>query len=132
MSENPSTLFDCYLMADTPPQTDALRDWRAALPYSPSYLDRVAVYRRASPEPSHQRVSPRLWLVLPWTTQAVPEDYAGVAEIIWMYDMAAGERLPFGAWTAAGGAGVWLRGASVEEIAEWRQSCELRLWGAAE
>jgi len=130
MSENPSTLFDCYLIADTPPQPGALRDWRAALPYRPGYLDRVAIYRRASPEPGHERISPRLWLVLPWTTQAVPEDYAGVAEIIWMYDMAEGETPPFGAWAAAGGAGVWVRGAPAEQVAGWRQRCELRLWSS--
>jgi hypothetical protein len=97
----------------------------------------VAVYRRpslrrdsGSPEPSHQRVSLRLWLVLPWTAQAAPEDYAGVAEIIWVYDMAAGETPPFGAWAAAGGAGVWLRGVPTEQVAPWRQSCELRLWSS--
>jgi radical SAM superfamily enzyme YgiQ (UPF0313 family) len=130
ITQNPSTLFDCYLIAETPPQPGALRDWRAALPYWPGYLDRVAIYRRGSPEPSHQRVSPRLWLVLPWTAQAAPEDYAGVAEIIWAYDMGAGETPPFGAWAAAGGAGVWLRGVPAEQVAIWRQSCELRLWSS--
>ena len=44
ITENPSTLFDCYLLAETPPQPSTLRDWRAALPYAPGYLDRVAVY----------------------------------------------------------------------------------------
>jgi hypothetical protein len=130
ITENPSTLFDCYLLADTPPQPGALRDWRATLPYSPGYLDRVAVYRRRWPEPSHERVSPRLWLVLPWTAQAAPEEYAGVAEIIWVYDMAAGETPPLGAWAAAGGAGVWVRGATAEQLAGWRQSCDLRLWSS--
>ncbi|MEO7909416.1 MAG: cobalamin-dependent protein [Roseiflexaceae bacterium] len=128
ISENPSTLFDCYLIAETPPQPSTLRDWQAALPYSPGYLDRVAVYRRQSPKPDHQRVSPRLWLILPWTAQVAPEEYAGVAEIIWMYDMAEGEMPPFGAWAVAGGAGVWLRGVAAEQVSEWRQSCELRLW----
>ena len=89
----------------------------------------MAVYRSESPEPGHQRVSPRVWLVLPWAAQAAPEAYAGVAEIIWMYDMAAGETPPFGAWAAAGGAGVWVRGATADELAEWHQRCELRLWG---
>jgi hypothetical protein len=71
-----------------------------------------------------------LWLVLPWTAQAAPEDYAGVAEIIWRYDMAPDETPPFGAWMAAGGAGVWLHGVPAEQVAEWRQSCELRLWSS--
>ena len=88
----------------------------------------MAVYRRPSPAPGHERVSPRLWLVLPWTAQAVPKDYAGVAEIIWMYDMVEGEMPPFGAWAAAGGAGVWVRGALADQVAEWRERCELRLW----
>lgn len=130
ITENPSTLFNCYLIADPPPPLGVLRDWRAALPYSPGYLDRVAVYRRAAPEPGHERVSPRLWLVLPWTAQVEPEEYAGVAEIIWKYDLAAGETPPFGAWAAAGGAGVWLRGVQAEQVAAWRQSCELRLWSS--
>jgi radical SAM superfamily enzyme YgiQ (UPF0313 family) len=128
ITANPSTLFDCYLIVETPPEPGALRDWRAALPYSPGYLDRVAVYRCRSPEPGHQRVSPRLWLVLPWTAQVVPNDYAGVAGIIWMYDMAPGETPPFGAWAAAGGAGVWLHGMQAEQVAAWRQNSELRLW----
>jgi len=130
ITENPSTLFDCYLLAKTPPEPNVLRAWRAALRYAPGYLDRVAVYRRASPELGHERVSPRLWLVLPWTAQAAPGDYDGVAEIIWMYDMVAGETPPFGAWAAAGGAGVWLRGVPAEQVATWRQSCELRLWSS--
>jgi len=45
ISENPPTLFDCYLPAEMPPEPGALRDWRAALPYSPGYRDCVAVYR---------------------------------------------------------------------------------------
>ncbi len=130
ISENPSTLFDCYLIAETPPESDTLRDWRAALPYAPGYLDRVAIYRRLSPDLGHERVSPRLWLALPWTAQTLPEEYAGVAEIIWMYDMAEAEMPPFGAWAAAGGAGMWLRGAPAEQVAAWRQSCELRLWSS--
>jgi len=105
IADNPSTLFDCHLFADTPPEPGALRDWRAALPYQPGYLDRVAVYRRAAPEPGHERVSPRLWLVLPWIAQAAPEAYQGIAAIIWTYDMAVGEAPPFEAWAAAGGAG---------------------------
>jgi len=140
ITENPSTLFDCYLIADIPPQPGALRDWRAALPYSPGYLDRVAIYRRPTPEPGHERVSPRLWLVLAWTAQAVPEDYAGVAEIIWMYNMAPGELPPFSAWAAAGGAGVWLHflpnctsSYQLEVMAtvrQWEQETGRRVWGA--
>jgi radical SAM superfamily enzyme YgiQ (UPF0313 family) len=147
ITENPSTLFDCYLVADTPPPPDALRDWRAALPYSPGYLDRVAVYRRpslrrnsVSLDPSHERVSPRLWLVLPWTAQAVPEDYAGVAEIIWRFELAEDDPVPFSAWYGAGGAGVWLHflpnstsSYQIEVMAavrQWERETGRRVWGA--
>jgi hypothetical protein len=125
---NPSTLFDCYLVTEAPPEPGELRAWRAALPYQPGYLDRVAVYRRTRPEPDHERVSPRLWLVLPWTAQADPLTYDGVAQVIWTYDMAAGEEPPFRAWEAAGGAGVWVRGRLAEELAHWQALTGQRLW----
>jgi radical SAM superfamily enzyme YgiQ (UPF0313 family) len=105
---NPSTIFDIYLLADEPPAPDELRAWHDALPYQPGYLDRVAVYSRPEPAPAHQRVSPRCFLVLPWTASAEPEAYCGVAEIIWRFTLAEGEAVPFHAWAAAGGAGIAL------------------------
>lgn len=129
IEQNPSALLDCYLLADEPPAPEQLRDWRAALPYTPGYLDRVAVYRRAAPEPAHERVSPRVWLVLPWVAQAEPADYAGAAEIIWAYDLPEGAEPPLGAWTAAGGAGVWARGCPPEALERWRAERGLLLWG---
>jgi hypothetical protein len=130
IAENPATLFDCYLQADMPPAPAELRAWREALPYQPGYLDRVAVYRRAAPEPAHSRISPRLWLVLPWTAQADPADYAGVAEIIWEVELADGETPPLGAWRAAGGAGVWMRGRAVtgEEQDRWSNRIGAYIW----
>ena len=134
IAENPTTLLDCYLLADASPPEN-LRAWRAALLYQPGYLDRVAVYRRAAeanagaPAPAHDRVSPRLWLVLPWSAQADPQAYQGIAEVIWIYDMAPGEEPPLSAWSAAGGAGVWVRGRSEAEIAAWRERADVRLWG---
>ena len=125
---NPSTLFDCYLLAGVLPHPAELRAWRAALPFQPGYLDRVAVYRGSAPEQRYDRVSPRLWLVAPWTAQLEPGAYAGVAEIIWAYDLGAGEEPPFAAWAAAGGAGVWVRGRSAEEVAEWSTKMGGRLW----
>jgi hypothetical protein len=71
----------------------------------------------------------RLWLVLPWAVQADPADYTGVAAIIWAYDLASGEAPPLGAWAAAGGAGVWPRGCSAEQVAGWRTATGMRLWG---
>ena len=44
--------------------------------------------------------------------------------------LATGETPPFSAWAAAGGAGVWVRGAPAEQVAEWQQRCELRLWSS--
>jgi radical SAM superfamily enzyme YgiQ (UPF0313 family) len=128
IAANPSTLFDCYLIAGAPPEPAILRAWRDALPYAPGYLDRVAVYRREQPAPAHDRVSPRIWLVLPWSAQADPAAFAGVAQIIWTYDMAPGEEPPLHAWAAAGGAGVWVRGRTPDQVREWRESSGLRLW----
>jgi radical SAM superfamily enzyme YgiQ (UPF0313 family) len=125
---NPSTLFDLYVICSTPPDAETLRTWRAALPYQPGYLDRVAVYQRAAPESDHQRVSPRIWLVLPWTAQAEPQDYAFCAEIIWRYDLVPGEEAPLGAWRGAGGAGVWAPGASPEQAAAWEAATGLWIW----
>lgn len=125
---NPTALFDCYLLAEEPPPPEALAAWRAALPYQPGYLDRVAVYRRAAPDPAHERVSPRLWLVLPWTAQAEPGRYRGVAELIWRYDLDEGDEPPLGAWRSAGGAGVWVRGLAEAQVAQLRERGGLRLW----
>lgn len=128
IAANPSTLFDCYLLADAPPPPEQLREWRAALPYAPGYLDRVAVYRRPAPGPEHDRISPRVWLVLPWSAQVEPKDYLDVAGIVWAYDLAESEEPPFAAWAGAGGAGVWVRGRPAGEIARWREQTETRLW----
>jgi radical SAM superfamily enzyme YgiQ (UPF0313 family) len=133
IAENPATLFDCYLQADTPPKPAELRAWRDALPFQPGYLDRVAVYRRAAPAPAHARVSPRLWLVLPWAAQADPADYADVAELIWEVELAADEAPPLGAWRVAGGAGVLVRGhiVTAEEQTSWSKAIGGYIWSAA-
>ncbi len=106
---NPSTLFDVYLeVAGEPPGADELRGWRAGLPHTPGYLDRLGVYAADQPDPGYVRASPRLWLVLPWISQAEPNDYAGVAAVIWHYQLDSGQSLPLGAWRTAGGAGIAL------------------------
>ena len=110
IAANPSALLDCYLLADDPPAPAALAAWRDGLPHTPGYLDRVAVYRRETPAQLWDRLSPRLFVVLPWTVGAAPEAYAGVAEIIWRYDLADGDAPPLAAWAAAGGAGVLVGG----------------------
>jgi hypothetical protein len=69
-----------------------------------------------------------LWLVLPWSAQAEADDYVDIAGIIWSYELADGEEPPLGAWAAAGGAGVWVRGGPAGEIARWREQTDARLW----
>jgi radical SAM superfamily enzyme YgiQ (UPF0313 family) len=130
IAENPATLLDCYLQADTPPTPAQLSAWRDALPYQPGYLDRVAVYRRDTAQPAYARVSPRLWLVLPWIAQSDPTDYADVAAIIWEVELAGDETPPLSAWRAASGAGVWVRGRTVtaEEQASWSEALGGRVW----
>ncbi|MEM8535549.1 MAG: hypothetical protein AAGF95_32260, partial [Chloroflexota bacterium] len=128
MVANPSTLFEVYWLTDEPPSADELGDWRGALPYHPGYLDRLAVYQRMAPEPPHQQVSPRMWLVVPWVAQVEPHDYVDVAEIIWEYDMSLDWEAPLGAWRAAGGAGVWLRGASQKAIEQLQTSAAVSIW----
>jgi radical SAM superfamily enzyme YgiQ (UPF0313 family) len=125
---NPSSLIDCYLFVQTAPNPAELAAWRESLPYQPGYLDRVAVYRREAPEPLHERVSPRLWLVVPWTLDADPQTYAHCAELIWRYEMADQTEPPLRAWLAAGGAGIWLCDASEQELAGWRSNTPLLLW----
>ncbi len=126
---NPATLFDLYLLCETAPEPVDLQHLRDSLPYQPGYLDRVAVFWQPTPEPSHARISPRIYLVLPWESQADPDDYAGIAQLIWLYNLEAGQQPPLGAWAAAGGAGVWVRGRQPAEIAEWRIHSGLHLWG---
>jgi radical SAM superfamily enzyme YgiQ (UPF0313 family) len=128
IATNPSTIFDLYLIEDAPPGPRELQAWREALPYQPGYLDRVAVYRRPSPVPQHEQVSPRVWLVVPWTANIEPHDYTGIAEVIWTYELAEGEEPPLGAWRAAGGAGIWVCGATPKQLASWRQQANISLW----
>ena len=92
------------------------------------YLDRVAVYRRSEPHPPYARVSPRIWLVLAWVSQIEAQRYAGVAEVIWAYDLAPGEEPPLHAWANAGGAGMWVRGLSADDMAALRERTDIWVW----
>jgi Fe-S oxidoreductase len=125
---NPSSLIDCYLFSQSEPQPAELTAWREALPYQPGYLDRVAVYRREEPEPLHERVSPRLWLVVPWTLDIDPKSFEGCAELIWQYEMADQAEPPLRAWLAAGGAGIWIPDVSEQQVERWRSQTPLLLW----
>jgi hypothetical protein len=79
------------------------------------------------------RVSPRLWLVFPWTLDCDPAQYAGVAQVIWAFDLAPGDALPLSAWRAAGGAGIWLRCAPTMPPTEQHAALrEAQAWAATE
>jgi radical SAM superfamily enzyme YgiQ (UPF0313 family) len=127
---NPSTIFDLYLICEgEPPPASELAAWRAGLPYTPGYLDRVAVYSGATPAKGHRRVSPRIFLVLPWSVAVEPGDYSEVAAIIWEFALAPGEEPPLRAWAAAGGAGIWLRGAlDAATIEAWQTASGALIW----
>ncbi|HEX6289011.1 MAG TPA: radical SAM protein [Herpetosiphonaceae bacterium] len=139
IAHNPATIFDLYLLcSDDPPAPAMLQAWRAALPYQPGYLDRVAVYLDESPDSGHRRISPRCLLALPWTATVDPDLYAGVAEVIWRFDLSADEPVPFGAWYAAGGIGIWLhfaadcgsayREAVMEQVRPWERETGRVVW----
>lgn len=141
IAASPATVVDLYLVCGLEaPAPAELRAWRAGLPFEPGYLDRAAVFAGAAPEPGHTRVSPRIFLVLPWASQAEPADYAGVAQVVWRFEAARGEPLPLGAWRAAGGAGVWLglpagapgeeRAALLAEARGWAEAHGRALWAA--
>ena len=139
IGQNPATVFDLYLLcADLPPEPAALTAWRDSLPYQPGYLDRVAVYLEQALDTGHRRVSPRCWLVLPWTSTVDPDSYAGVAEVIWRFELADGDQVPFGAWYGAGGSGILLHFAAdasldyraevVAQIREWERETGRSVW----
>lgn len=139
IAHNPATIFDLYLLcSDVVPEPAMLGEWRASLPYQPGYLDRVAVYLEQAPDAGYRRVSPRCWLVLPWTSTVDPGSYSGIADVIWRFDLADGEQAPFGAWYAAGGSGIWLHFAAdagweyraevVAQIREWERETGRSVW----
>jgi len=109
IARNPHTIVDVYVLCDeVPPSAAALNQWQTALPYQPGYLDRVAVYLDREPGVGHRRVSPRVFAVLPWTVPIDPDVYQNAASIVWQFELHDGDAVPWGAWTAAGGAGIWV------------------------
>lgn len=139
IAANPAAIIDLYLLCpEVAPDPQTLHDWRAALPYQPGYLDRVAVYLDPEPEQGHRRVSPRCFVVLPWTATVDPATYRDVAELIWQFELAEADAVPFGAWYAAGGAGIWLdfapgcsavyQAAVLGEIREWARETGRLVW----
>jgi radical SAM superfamily enzyme YgiQ (UPF0313 family) len=139
VASNPSTVFDIYIIAEEAPDpADTLREWREGLPYQPGYLDRVALYQSAEPSDGHRRVSPRCFLLLPWTATAEPEDLRDIAEVIWRFDLADGDAMPLNAWYLAGGIGICLRflpdctedyrSQALAELGEWERETGRLVW----
>jgi hypothetical protein len=86
------------------------------------------VYQREEPEPAYLRVSPRIWLVVPWISQIEPEAYRGVAEILWHYALQPDEPPPWEAWSRAGGAGIWLESALAERVRQMASGTGVTIW----
>jgi hypothetical protein len=130
ITANPACLLDLYLVG-APPPAAWLRRWRAGLPYTPGYLDGVAVYQSPEPAPTGVRVSPRLWLVVPWEHAVEPADYGDVAAIIWQVVVDAPD-LPLSAWRGAGGAGLLLTcGGTLDASAFAAAVAQAQAWAAA-
>jgi radical SAM superfamily enzyme YgiQ (UPF0313 family) len=138
---NPATIFDVYFYCEeAPPSAHTLRQWREALPFQPGYLDRVAVYQSVEPTQGYTRVSPRCFLVLPWTSTVDPADFRDIAEIIWRFELAEDDSVPLNAWYGAGGSGVCLdfmpgctpgyRTQVMAGVEQWEQETGRRVWVA--
>jgi hypothetical protein len=127
---NPASLLDLYLVG-VPPAAAWLRSWRAGLPYTPGYLDGVAAYQSDEPAPAGVRVSPRLWLVVPWKHAVEPADYGDVPAIIWQVVVDSPD-LALGAWRGAGGAGLLLTcGGTLDAMAFAAAVAQAQAWAAA-
>jgi hypothetical protein len=115
-----------------------LQTFHSLLPYQPGYLDRVAAYADQEREVEHRRVSPRMFVVLPWSATIEPEVYRGVADVIWQFELEQDQPVPFGAWRAAGGVGIALRfhrGISglqratvIQQAQHWQQETGRIVW----
>jgi radical SAM superfamily enzyme YgiQ (UPF0313 family) len=136
---NPTTIFDVYFYCGEAPAPDhTLRQWRETLPFQPGYLDRVAVYQSVEPTQGYTRVSPRCFLVLPWTSTVDPTDFCDIAEIIWRFELAEDDSVPLNAWYGAEGSGVCLhflpnyteryRSQVIETIQQWEQETGRLVW----
>jgi radical SAM superfamily enzyme YgiQ (UPF0313 family) len=141
LAANPSAIIDLYLDAAThEPKPAALREWRAQLPFQPSYLDRVAIYLETEPAQPYVQIRPRIFLILPWTSSVDPEDYADIANIIWHFTLQADDELPLSAWYNAGGIGIALHFAPdcsetyrqhvQQQVSAWSQETGRQIWQA--
>jgi radical SAM superfamily enzyme YgiQ (UPF0313 family) len=138
---NPSTIFDVYISCkEAVYLSQELIQWRETLPLQPGYLDRVAVYHTDTPIHDYTRVSPRCFLMLPWTVAIEPGDFRDIAEVIWRFELADGDAVPLNAWYGAGGAGVCLdfmpgctpdyRTQVIAAVEQWEQETGRRVWMA--
>ncbi len=99
---NPTICWDIVLDGDMP-EPNILRALRDEWPHTIGYLDRIAVYERADPEPPHGQATPRFVVVMPWGTTLDPLRYEGTARIFWRIDPADAELRAIAAY---GGDGI--------------------------
>jgi hypothetical protein len=140
IAANPSTIFDLYLICDdhNAPSPNRIAFWRETLPCQPGYLDRVAVYGGDDVAAGHRRVSPRVFVVLPWSATLDPDSYTGVADVVWQFELGEGDAIPFGSWRAAGGAGISLTFAPgcspvyetqvIDQMRDWERDTGRYVW----
>jgi hypothetical protein len=76
--------------------------------------------------------------VLAWTSTVEPANFDNIAEVIWRFELAEGDAMPFNAWYGAGGIGVCVhflpdctasyRSQVIEALEQWQQETGRRVW----
>lgn len=103
-----------------------IRALTAQWPHEIGYLDRVAVYRRSTPEQAWSKVSPRWWVVVDWQETCDPLWFEGVAEFVWRVPAAA-LTLALPALAVRGGTGIIVDGARGQEEQHLLEHYDLRV-----
>ena len=81
---NPTIVWDVLIEGEPPPPGE-LRTLRNEWPHQIGYLDRIAVYNRAVPEPAWLKATPRIVLLPTWGSAVDPLSYEGLALVIWRF-----------------------------------------------
>ncbi|MBA3946562.1 MAG: cobalamin B12-binding domain-containing protein [Herpetosiphonaceae bacterium] len=111
------------------PEPTVLHGLHQAWPHQIGYLDRVAVYQQAQPEPPYRKVTPR-WTLLLRAMTIDPLRYEGIAHIVWEVEA---EQLAaqLAALERHGGAGILVHGgdeADREIVRSWQQEIGWPAW----
>ncbi len=122
---NPTIHWD-IILDDQQLAARDLRELTERWPHAIGYLDRIAVYRRPSPEPAWSKVTPRWWIVVDWQADCNPLRFEGVAELVW--------RVPAASVVASlpelaerGGTGIVIDGILSSEERQLVENSELRV-----